>query len=206
MIAGTVMRNDMLWPERDEGCHAVVFDSIGDIDRAARHCRARNAVVQAGGNCGVWPKALAGRFAAVYTFEPDPLNFYCLAANVPERNVFKFNAALGHEHKMVELVRDERNIGAHRVGAQGPIPTLAIDALGLASCDLIYLDVEGYEFHALRGAHRTIRECKPVIAFEDKGISEHYGVAQGETAKFLEAAYGYRIVDRVANDIVMVAP
>lgn len=200
----THLVRDMIWPKIDQHCKDVVFDSPIDMERAYAHCRGFDVAVQAGGNCGVWPKAMSAKFAAVYTFEPDPLNFYCLVRNAPQANVFKFNAALGNARKTVELNREAANVGAHAVAGEGRIPVLSIDDLGLTQCDLIYLDIEGYELAAICGAFRTIKTCKPVIAFEDKGLSVAYGVELGEAARYLEDAHRYRRIDQVGNDTIMV--
>src|SRR5713226_10173153 len=90
ITAMTTRVNGFVWPKDDSECLAVAFDSIKELERAYPHCRGFDVAVQAGGNAGAWPKAMAGKFAAVYTFEPDALNFYCLCRNVPEFNVFKF--------------------------------------------------------------------------------------------------------------------
>jgi len=198
-------RNGFMWPASDGECHQAVFGSLSDLDHAYARCSNFRVVVQAGGNCGVWPKELSHKFETVYTFEPDPVNFRCLAANVPEHNVFKFNGALGAERRLVELEREPRNIGAHQVAEKaGSIPTLLIDDLGLEACDLIYLDIEGYELNALLGARRTIEACRPVVAVEDKGLSERYGVPQGAVERWLEDNLGYRVVDRVGRDVILI--
>lgn len=41
-----------------------------------------------------------------------------------------------------------------------------IDDLGLEECDLIHLDIEGYEEKALEGAIETIKKFKPTIVTE----------------------------------------
>jgi hypothetical protein len=47
-----------------------------------------------------------------------------------------------------------------------------IDDLNLPSCDLIHLDVEGYEAAALQGAIETIKKFKPVVIIErDSGAN-----------------------------------
>ena len=56
--------------------------------------------------------------------------------------------------------------GAYFVNGNGNIPTLLIDDLNLTECDLIMLDVEGYELHALNGAIETIKKYGPVICVE----------------------------------------
>jgi hypothetical protein len=46
------------------------------------------------------------------------------------------------------------------------IPMMSIDSLCLNECDLIALDVEGFEQQALEGAKQTILKYKPVIIAE----------------------------------------
>ncbi len=193
-----------LWPETDVGAAAVLFAGVADLDVAYRHVKKFDVVVQAGGNCGIWPMALGERFRTVYTFEPDPMNFRCLCANAQGENIFKFNAALGEYHQGVGLIRRPENVGAHRIGGLGKIPTMRIDDLGLSECDLIYLDIEGYEMFALRGGAATIEKHHPVIVIEDKGCSEPYGVAMGGTPAWLCGQFGYRVAERVNRDVVLV--
>lgn len=201
------MERGFLWPAHDHDCAAVVFDMAADLDAVYGHCRSFAVAVQAGGNCGVWPAAIGRRFEIVYTFEPDPMNFRCLCANAPAENVVKFNAALGAVHGMLEMDRQAGNCGAHSV-SDGPrggcIPTMRVDDLALEVCDLIYLDVEGYELRALQGASSTIDKCRPTIAVEDKGLSERYGSARGEIERWLESNFNYRVVARPHRDVVLV--
>lgn len=201
---GYRIERGLLWPETDVGAAAVLFSGVADLEAVYRHCREFGVAVQAGGNCGIWPKALGEKFRAVYTFEPDPMNFRCLCANAPAENVFKFNAALGAVHEGVDMICRPDNTGAHRINGTGAIPTLRIDDLGLSACDLIYLDVEGYEMRALHGAEFTIFRHRPVIVIEDKGCSVPYGVALGETPQWLADRFGYRIAERLHRDVVLV--
>lgn len=193
-----------LWPATDTKAAPVLFSLASDINHVLPHCRGFDVAVQAGGNCGIWPHDLARKFRVVYTFEPDPVNFRCLCANVPNENVYKFNAALGAEHRQVGLALRPDNIGAHCVDGPGDIPTLRIDDLGLHSCDLIYLDVEGYEIHALVGAQETIARTRPTVVVEDKGLTEKYGIAEGEAVAFLANRFGYKVKTKLHRDIVLV--
>lgn len=127
----------------------------------------KRVVVQAGGNVGFYVKQYAEMFETVYTFEPIPLLFYCLNRNVQFPNVFKFQSCVGDNHDFVDLGRKlDNNAGSANVVASGKTPTLRIDDFQFPVCDLIHLDIEGYEHKALRGAEDTIRRCKPVIAIE----------------------------------------
>lgn len=186
------------------GAAEVLFSGVADLEIAYRHCKKFDVAVQAGGNCGIWPKALGEKFGAVYTFEPDPVNFRCLCANAPAENVFKFNAALGDKHRQIGLVARPDNCGAHYVAEIGNIPMLRIDDIDLDECDLIYLDVEGFELNALRGAATTISKCHPVIVAEDKGLSARYAVNRGAVAEWLKFEFGYRVAETVNKDVVLV--
>lgn len=201
---GYTYKRGLLWPAADDETRRVSNLCAGDIDVVCGYCPERRVVVQAGGNCGLWPRILGERFDLVYTFEPDQANFRCLCANAPAENIFKFNAALGTYRGCVDLARDPRRVGSHHVSGAGPIPTLRIDDLGLAVCDLVYLDVEGYEKLVLAGAADTINRCRPTIAIEDKPSSERYGVEKGGTAEWLIEQFNYRIAERMKRDVVLV--
>jgi FkbM family methyltransferase len=136
-------------------------------DKWFRHVKDYRVCVQAGACLGMYPRLLSDRFDVVYSFEPDRLNFYVANLNCQVGNVFLWNAALGHEASFTGLERQFRdNVGMHRVKDHGPIPIVAIDNLNLPYCDLLALDLEGYEVHALTGATETIDRCSPVITCE----------------------------------------
>jgi FkbM family methyltransferase len=204
--------NGFLWPEEDVDCARVVFDWLEHLDLALKHVKNFDVAVQAGGNCGVWPKALGMKFGTVYTYEPEPRNFYCLAHNCWEDHIIKIQAALGDAYERpvaLDYVAGERNLGAVAVGLD-PLelqrfPVMCIDDLGLRNCDLIQLDIEGYEPLALKGAQATIQRCEPVIMVEDKGLSEKYGFPKGWSEDYaLLTAMGYQITERAIRDVVLV--
>jgi FkbM family methyltransferase len=182
----------------------VIHDQVHDASRALRYVTQFHTAVQAGGNTGVWPNFFAQHFARVYTFEPEPLNFQCLVANCPDPRIVKYQAALGNDARRVHMTYPAgmRNMGACQVEAGGDIPMRRLDDCQLTHCDLIQLDVEGYELPALLGATETIARCQPVIMVEDKGLSEKYGVPRGWAAAptgFL-ATRGYRLVEQIHRD------
>lgn len=193
--------NGFEWPEDDIHCRQVVFDRVVDMERALEHCKERKIAVQAGGNAGVWPAWLAERFETVYTFEPDAENFRCLTENCPD-NVVKFQSAVGFVRQCVDLHREKENCGAYYVEGVGHIPVLRIDDLELPGCDLIVLDIEGMEMDALEGAMLTIQTYRPVLMYEDKGLSEKYGVARGEIERRM-LGFGYKVMDRIKRDVIL---
>lgn len=189
------------WPSADKETRNYINGTLEDIDHILKFVKNRRIAVQAGGNVGIWPAEFAKHFDAVYTFEPDALNFRCLSLNCPQKNIIKMQALLGYTRGSHDLNRDDKNCGAHSVGGKGIYPVIRIDDLHLPYCDLIQLDIEGYELQALKGAHNTIRDLRPVIVVEDKGLSEQYGSEQGAIAKWL-ATYGYQLSARVHRDLI----
>jgi len=126
-------------------------------------------VIQAGGNCGVYPLLLSEHFKRVYTFEPDMINFFCLVNNTQMPNISKFNCALGDKPGNVKIVtRDEKNVGMNMVSETNEIdvPVVTIDSFDFQNVTLIQLDLEGYEPQALRGAINTIKKWKPHLILE----------------------------------------
>lgn len=202
----------LIYPKEDTRARVVHFKTIDDMDSSIAYCEKRNLVIQAGGNCGVWARKMSRLFNTVYTWEPDPINFGALVVNTANlENVVKFQAALGDKAGFVGLghqpygkIPHTLNCGATFVSGEGIVPTMRIDDFGFQHCDLIYLDIEGCEFAALKGAKRTIKSHRPVIALEDKGLSERYGVKEGEAPAWLVDNFEYKIVGNIRKDILLV--
>ena len=192
------------WPADDGWCHKVIHDELPDLDRAVSFAKGRSIAVQAGGNVGVWAAHLAKSFDRVVTVEPMADNYACLCRNVPE-NVSHRPAALGESRGSIAMRAVAGNAGAHYVDGAGEVEVVTIDGMNLAACDLICLDVEGSEPMALRGALSTIRTFRPVLMFEEKGLSElYYGIPRGEAEKLvLGLGLGYRVRARVRKDVVL---
>lgn len=151
----------------------------------------KRVCVQAGGNVGVYPIALAQAFDRLITFEPDADNFDCLVANVTEDNVMIHYAALGAGVGTCGVHRiDIDNCGSHKTLLSGAVPVLTIDGLGLDQCDLIWLDIEGAEADAILGALATIEKFSPIIVLEEKGLGPKADLP------------GYSRVMRIGNDTV----
>lgn len=201
-----------LWPLGDRHAAHAVLAEVESAGRVIARCAGRRLAVQAGGNVGVFARRLAEHFERLVTFEPDPGNYECLACNLAgEPRIDTVNAGLGDgARRTAGLDRSPDNAGAHRIAPDGTggageeaIPLIALDALELPACDLIWLDVEGYELFALAGAERTIARFAPVVVVEEKGLGEAYGVPRGAVAGWL-AAHGYAEADRFGRDVLFV--
>lgn len=186
------------------------FKDLKGLDEALAFVPGRDTVVQAGGNLGLFPKRLAEEFRRVITFEPDPKLFAILNYNAPEPNIESIQAALGNSYEPIAVSSHRRDStgkpdheGLTHVCGPGDIPQSRLDDLGLQVCDLIYLDVEGYEWNALRGALETIARCRPVLVIEiNKNV-----VFAGYTKQDFRAwilSLGYRFEKRVNNDDIFI--
>ena len=192
------------WPDSDFECRRVVFDWARDLGLVYPYCRSFRTAIQAGGNMGVWPWLLAKKFVRVITAEPEPECLRYLRENVPQRNVEILSVALGSAPSRCSIQYEMGNLGAQFVVPGTDFEVVTVDSLGVADCDLIYLDIEGAEMDALRGAVETIRKSWPVVVVEDKKLSERFGYQKGDIEKWLAKDFGYRVAARPHRDVVLV--
>jgi len=175
-----IEQRDGVWcPKYDTDCFPWTMTELWIPKHLADTCDklgiARQGVIHAGGNMGIYTMEYARLFEQVYVFEPESTNFSALVMNcVLLENVFPYKAALNNVNAPITLVnRAPNSAGNWQVGHAAPdtciIPSITIDNLGLSNVSLIHLDMEGFEGIALQGAEQTIRRCKPLIAFEVLG-------------------------------------
>jgi hypothetical protein len=117
---------------------------------------------------------------------------------------------LGNESNTVnvsQLIRPERlhDIGGVHVNGTGFIPTIILDNLNLTDCNLIQLDVEGYEFNALLGAIETIKKFKPVLCIEfcEKWLNRYN--TNSENVLNLLNKLNYKLVDTHGSDRIFIS-
>lgn len=203
------MRNDTItlradfgnlwWPNYDhkpEAAFGLVSRHLRDMDATIKLCQRRRCVVQAGAHVGLWPQRLAASFMEVYAFEPEPPLYECARRNIRASTVRLSPCALGAEPGVAFLQR-RSSAGSSRIDdTHGEtVEVVTIDSLGLTSCDAIFLDVEGYEIEALKGAADTIEASNPVLHLE------HLDRTGPGIAKYV-ASLGYREHHRVGRDHV----
>ena len=190
-------------PDADECCMQAILAEVGDLGVSLDLCKQFRTAIQAGGNVGVYPMALAQKFDRVYTVEPDATNYEALTINTANQpRVTIRRAAFGKDHgKSAIDQRCPNNIGAHRIKEGTEFDVVPIDSLGVTDCDLLQLDIEGSEHQAILGAIATIEASWPVITLEINGLGEHYGYTNLDTINLL-AGIGYKIADRVNRDVI----
>lgn len=136
-------------------------------------------VVDIGGHIGYYAVmfgAAVGTTGRVLAIEPDPDNAAVLKMNVAlnklESVVTVVEAAAGAESSRADLFRAEsRNRGDHRMYPAGKnraaidVRVIAIDdyTTGWERVDLIKMDIQGYEPHALKGMTGTLRKHESVV-------------------------------------------
>jgi FkbM family methyltransferase len=139
----------------------------------------------------------------VHCFEPNADQAAMLAGNV---DLNRLNNVLVNKvglwsHSNVRLKLDGFDSFANAISASAndkdAFSTLSIDDYRTqrrAKIGLIQLDIEGAEYGALLGAHKTLQEDKPFVVFE---VHRHYvdwshGLAQTDICHYL-AGLGYTI-------------
>ena len=205
----TLKDNKWVWPIIDENSWKYQNEYGELASKIIPHVKDKKIMVQAGGNCGYLLNSFVDHFNTIYTFEPDHVNFYCLNQNITSPNVVKIQSCLGDAPNLVkvqQLIRPNHpnDIGGVHVGGEGHIPTLVLDSLNLLGCDLIQLDIEGYEYKALLGAKNTIIKYKPVLCIEfcEKWLNRY----NDDSAKILEllTQLGYTQVEEYGVDKIFI--
>lgn len=204
-----LLTDGFVWPASDKWAKAACLTEVKHMDQFLGHVRRRGVAVQAGGNVGVYPVHLAKHFNTVHTFEPDPANYACLSENIKKSSgrIAAYHAALGERDGTCGVLNpDAANAGAVQVSDAGTIPMRMIDSIGLPGCDLIWLDIEGYELNALKGAEKTIARFRPTIIVEEKpDLPVVHGLARLGVREWLEER-GYNRTLTLNNDTLYLGP
>lgn len=190
---------NLAYPEfetQPEELMVYLVRKVTDCDFVASFCKTKGVAVQAGGHIGLWPRQLAKHFAFVHTFEPVAELFECLKVNANAPNIIARQWALGSSVRDVQF---EARAGGRGKVVSSPatkVQQITIDSMNLVRCDLIYLDVERYEFEVLAGAQQTIKNFRPVVVLE---------VLKGQEAatnNWMDKN-GYVSAAKIHNDIVL---
>ena len=162
-------------------------------DRAERQLLKRilsagDVVVDAGANIGIYSQFLArcvGATGIVHSFEPSPENFKRLqSATRKLASVRLSQAAVGEFSERARLYLSDKLNVDHRtyMTEEESRHTVPIDIIALDDyfkpgqrVDLIKMDIQGYELHALRGASRVLADnsdLKLLVEFWPYGLKQ----------------------------------
>jgi hypothetical protein len=129
-------------------------------------------VVHAGAGFGDFLPALKD-CNRVFVFEPNPLMYKCTLQTIMLNNltnVSLYKQALGESNCKSSLKNiDESGLEMgprSEIGEGIRIDMIKLDDFIVEKIDLIHLDLEGYEFEALKGAKELIKRDKPLIVLE----------------------------------------
>jgi FkbM family methyltransferase len=158
-------------------------------------------VADVGANIGIYSQFLSRRVGptgSVHSFEPSPDNFRRLSAATRDlSNVRLTQAAVGERSGEWRLyVSDKLNVDHRAYKADGdsrravPTEMVALDDYFKPGqpVDLIKMDIQGYELHALRGAQRVLQENSDInllLEFWPGGL-EQAGVGWEEFVETLQ--------------------
>lgn len=187
----------------------IAYDGVWDgqqLDVLAAAARASGATyfLDIGANTGFYSVMFAVHDLAprIIAFEPDPGNHARLATNIGlnrlEKRIEVVQLALGDADEDVVLYEGaEWNRGESTIAVPEQTPQLVSHRVRQARFDDLYvlkgetivikIDVEGYEFHTLRGLARTLRDNACLLQIE------HYG-DEFERLRTVMEESGYRFL------------
>jgi FkbM family methyltransferase len=144
--------------------------------------RGRRVLLEVGANIGTGAVEAIHRhgYDHVVAFEPEPENFKLLRMNAilngVEDRISMRQEAVSDAEGVAVLQVSSRNSGAHtlsgaEVAAVGTVqvPTVSVDGMAESgeidpdSVSLLWMDIEGYEVHALMGARSLVERAVPFV-------------------------------------------
>lgn len=141
-------------------------------------------IIVVGAHIGALLVPLSRSTKKIIGYEPDKTNFDLLSKNLLLNTVSNaeiINAAVGASPGVVALKRNRLNTGNTSVDVYGSqsnsqtnMVTLDRSLVGTTCVDLMVMDIEGHEKHALDGGTQTIeRTEKLYVEFAPEQLSEH---------------------------------
>ena len=155
-----------------------------------------------GGHCGLWSKELVKVFDHIHAFEPIAEHRECFLKNV-EGKFTLHPVALGDRVGSVSLHTREGQSGDSWIDGEGDIPLTTLDSFDIKDVDFIKLDCEGYEYFALKGGEKLIKEYRPIIIVEQKpNHGEKFGISDTEAVEYLKT-FGYKVMQEISGDYIL---
>ena len=138
---------------------------------AREGCSSPSHLIDVGANIGsiTIPALKRGLMQTATAIEPHPGNLRLLRANIAlnglENHVSVLAQAVGNCDAVLHLYESATNSGNHSIGNEGiPVLSSRLDDLPLPTAQsLLWMDIEGYEGHALLGAARLLVAGVPVV-------------------------------------------
>jgi FkbM family methyltransferase len=165
--------------------------SFGESDVFRQIVRPGDVVVDVGANIGAHTlqfAQLAGPTGEVHAFEPQRLVFQALCANMALNSITNarcYPFAVGREPGTIlvpflepSTVNNFGGVSLIDRSAGDRTAVTTVDALGLKTCRMIKIDVEGMEREVILGAEETIRRTRPYLYVENDRESKEDDLIQ----------------------------
>ncbi len=166
--------------------------SESEVEMMRSFLRPGDTVIDIGANIGdltIPLSRIVGESGRVYALESNPENFNIMCGNLALNSIVNTKPINAFVATSAAVDTGSAVWGPTAyVGTTWTPHFLAIDALDLAACDLIKVDVDGKELDVLRSAEMTIERFRPILYFEND--------VRGASANLLEFAMktlGYRL-------------
>lgn len=179
-----------------------------------QHIRPGMQVLDIGANMGYFSllaASLVGPGGRVYSWEPSSSNVRMLRASQIVNhfsNIEIVQAAAGVQTGLLHYFPNASNGTVSAIDEAKPedlahaetVMALRVDDLvgQNEAIGFLKIDVEGYEYEALRGAQETIRRCRPVIASEfcPTSLRSASGISGEDFLRFLvQLGYDLAVID-----------
>jgi len=174
----------MIYPARDEyvGRSLALYGefSQGETEIFKTLVNPDDIVIEVGANIGAHTVLLArivGKAGAVLAFEPQPVLFQTLCANLTINNIVNVRAeriGLGNKSQILHIppldYGAQLNFGGislDLVDEGIAIPIKRLDSFVIPQCAFIKIDVEGMEHQVIEGAANTIYNLRPLMYVEN---------------------------------------
>jgi FkbM family methyltransferase len=152
----------------------------GEIARALEYINQDSVCVIVGGHIGTLSVPISKACSELHAFEANPATYYLLDLNIKLNtcdNIHLHNLAASDKSGHLEFMMNEANSGAskrvpvhqHRAFVydkpqQVRVESVALDDfLHVESVDLLFMDIEGSEYFALKGAQKLLEKTKVLI-------------------------------------------
>jgi FkbM family methyltransferase len=176
--------------------------------------RADSVFVDVGANIGYYTviaAAMMGERGRVFSFEPDPQNFYLLQRNLQHNHltgVDAVDAALADEDTLGRLYLNQDNFGDHQIyddgtGRQSRSVRLLHGerylSARVASIDLLKVDTQGAEYHVIKGLLPLLKKSRDqlsiIIEFWPYGLRKAGASGQALVDLLAQLQLPCRIID-----------
>ena len=177
--------------------------------------------VDVGANIGYYTliaASLIGEQGKIFSFEPDPENFYLLQRNLQHNHfssVDAVDAALSDEDSIGKLYLNEDNYGDHQVYDDGSgRQSRSIRLLNgehylgskVSAIDLLKVDTQGAEYHVIKGLlpllKRSREHLSMIVEFWPYGLRKAGATGQGLVDLLAQLQLPFQIIDHIGCELV----